>query len=94
MPKETAVARLAVAGMCTRLLRLGEEALEGERIEMLELNPSGGRAGSQQEGRVYLGLMLKRKREGRLRGAVVKRPTSARSRSRGPWVRAPRRALG
>ena len=24
----------------------------------------------------------------------VKRPTSARSRSRGPWVRAPRRALG
>lgn len=71
VPKETAVTRLAVVGMCTRLLRLGEEALERERIETLELNPSGGRAGSQQEGRVYLGLMLKRKREGCLGGSVT-----------------------
>ena len=37
---------------------------------------------------------LEMAKRGRLGGAVVKRPTSARSQSRGPWVRAPRLALG
>lgn len=63
MPEETAVTRLAAVGMCTHLLRSGDEALERERLEMLELNPGEGRTGSQQEGRVCRGLVLKRRRE-------------------------------
>ena len=40
------------------------------------------------------GAFFKTSSRGTWVAQLVKRPTSARSRSRGPWVRAPRRALG
>ena len=60
-----------------------------------ELNSGGLTTGGKEH---FPPGSLQPTEEGPSRGAwvaqSVKRPTSARSRSRGPWVRAPRQALG